>query len=519
MAHEIFISYAAEDKAIADAVCQAIEAAGLTCWYAPRDVGYGQDFEESIVDAIGVSRLLILILTSHSNDSAHVKREIQNACLEEVGVPVLPFRIEDIPLNKALQYYVGSVHWLDAVTPPLETHLQRLVEHVRERLPRDVSGEKKAASSPTETTKSRAPVPVTIKTEATTGKEKIRGRSSARRKAPARASRPWALLAVPAVAVFLVLLVIGAAVVGLYLYGRTRPTSNTFTFQTVQLDMTGKVIARKSGTAKYFTEDLSNGVTLDMVQIPAGKFLMGSPESESMDTTPILNGPKITEQPQHEVTVPAFFVGKYEVTQEQWRAVARLPKVKIDLDAAQSHWRGDKLPVDSVEWVQAEEFCARLSKKTGHIYRLPSEAEWEYACRAGTTTPFAFGDTITMDIANYNGVPYAAAAPQADRNTTLAVGSLSVANAFGLYDMHGNVAEWVLDPPHVSYEGAPTDGTAWYGNSVGSGTNPRIIRGGGLSKATFSRCGHRDQLCEDCATFTIGLYFRGFRVVAVAQSH
>lgn len=141
MAHEIFISYAAEDKSVADAVCQAIEAEGLKCWYAPRDVGYGRDFEESIVDAIGVSRLLILILTAHSNDSAHVKREIQNACLEEVGVPVLPFRIEDIPLNKALRYYIGSVHWLDAVTPPLETHLQRLVEHVRARLSRPAKPE------------------------------------------------------------------------------------------------------------------------------------------------------------------------------------------------------------------------------------------------------------------------------------------------------------------------------------------------------------------------------------------
>lgn len=143
MAHEIFISYAAEDKAIADAVCEAIEAQGIPCWYAPRDVAYGQDFEESIVDAIGASRLIILILTSSSNVSAHVKREIQNACLEEVNVPVLPFRVEDIPLNKALRYYIGSVHWLDAVTPPLDAHLQRLVEHVRARLPRPVEPEPK----------------------------------------------------------------------------------------------------------------------------------------------------------------------------------------------------------------------------------------------------------------------------------------------------------------------------------------------------------------------------------------
>ncbi len=134
MAHEIFISYAAEDKPIADAVCEAIESQQIKCWYAPRDVEYGKDFEESIVDAIGASRLIILILTSHSNTSAHVKREIQNACMEEVAVPVLPFRTEDIPLNKSLRYYIGSVHWLDALTPPLGPHLQRLVKHVKARV-------------------------------------------------------------------------------------------------------------------------------------------------------------------------------------------------------------------------------------------------------------------------------------------------------------------------------------------------------------------------------------------------
>jgi hypothetical protein len=136
MAHEIFISYAAEDKPVADAVCYAIESSGIQCWYAPRDVTYGQDFEEAIVDAICASRLIILIVSANSNSSSHVKREVQNACMEGVAIPVLPFRVQDVPLNKALQYYIGSVHWLDAATPPMQAHLQRLVEHVRARLPR-----------------------------------------------------------------------------------------------------------------------------------------------------------------------------------------------------------------------------------------------------------------------------------------------------------------------------------------------------------------------------------------------
>lgn len=136
MAHDVFISYAAEDKFVADAICKALEADGIRCWYAPRDVPYGQDFEEAIVDAICESRLVILIVSSHSNTSAHVKREIQNACAEEARIPVLPFRIHDVPLNKAMRYYIGGVHWLDAVTPPLESHLQSLVDHVHPRLPR-----------------------------------------------------------------------------------------------------------------------------------------------------------------------------------------------------------------------------------------------------------------------------------------------------------------------------------------------------------------------------------------------
>jgi Flp pilus assembly protein TadD len=135
MAHDVFISYAEEDRQVADAVCRALEDAGVSCWYAPRDVPYAVDYEEAIVDAISESKLLVLILSAHSNNSAHVKREVQNACREEPQVPILPFQVENISLNKALRYYIGSVQWLSALTPPLETHLQKLVTYVRPRLP------------------------------------------------------------------------------------------------------------------------------------------------------------------------------------------------------------------------------------------------------------------------------------------------------------------------------------------------------------------------------------------------
>jgi TIR domain len=134
MAHDVFISYAAEDHEVAGEVCRALEEHGVKCWIAPRDVPYGTDYEDAIVDAISASPLLVLILSARSNSSPHVKREIQNACAEGSTTRIIPLRIEDIPYSKGLQYYLRSTQWLDASTPPLEQHLRRLVEHVRTHL-------------------------------------------------------------------------------------------------------------------------------------------------------------------------------------------------------------------------------------------------------------------------------------------------------------------------------------------------------------------------------------------------
>jgi formylglycine-generating enzyme required for sulfatase activity len=205
--------------------------------------------------------------------------------------------------------------------------------------------------------------------------------------------------------------------------------------------------------SKDFTEDLGNGITLAMVYIPGGTFLMGAPESEK-NSTP-------RERPQHRVTVPSFYMGKFQVTQAQWKAVSTLSKVNRNLESNPSRFKGESHPIECVSWYDAVEFCARLSRKTGREYRLPSEAEWEYACRAGTTTPFHFGETITTDLANYDGnYTYGSASKGIYRQETTPVGSFPP-NAFGLYDMHGNVWEWCADTWHDNYEGAPTDGSAW----------------------------------------------------------
>ncbi|MEC4817677.1 MAG: SUMF1/EgtB/PvdO family nonheme iron enzyme, partial [Scytonema sp. PMC 1069.18] len=218
---------------------------------------------------------------------------------------------------------------------------------------------------------------------------------------------------------------INVAGVKLWIPGRKLPQ---FSFNVVTLNARGEIVKQERHQAKYFKEDLGNGVTLDMVAIPGGTFLMGSPKSEA--------GSYDDERPQHEVTVPPFFMGKYPVTQKQWRAVANLPQVNRELDPNPSYFKGVSRPVENILWYEAVEFCDRLSEYTGKKYRLPSEAEWEYACRADTTTHFHFGETITTEVANYDGdYTYASASKGQNRGRTTPVGSFKVANAFGLFDM------------------------------------------------------------------------------------
>ena len=200
--------------------------------------------------------------------------------------------------------------------------------------------------------------------------------------------------------------------------------------------------------------------------------------------------------------------------------MAALPKSERDLEADPANFKGDNRPVEQVSWDDAIEFCQRLSKHTGRKYRLPSEAEWEYACRAGTTTPFHFGSTITTDLANYAGVDgenkgktypgsYGQGPKGEYRKQTTEVGRFS-ANAFGLYDMHGNVWEWCLDHWHNTYDGAPTDGSAWLSSGE---SNLRLLRGGSwLNGPWYCRSAGRGRLARDYQ-----LYVIGFRLVCASS--
>ncbi len=264
------------------------------------------------------------------------------------------------------------------------------------------------------------------------------------------------------------------------------------------------LISRYKRSGKHFIEALSDEIGLDMVLIPGGKFLMGTPENEleSLDR----------ERPQHEVIVPSFFMGRFPITQAQWRVIANWSQVERSLEPDPSHFKGDNRPVEKVSWEEAVEFCQRLSVKTERTYRLPSEAEWEYACRAGTTTPFHFGETLSDELANYCAQDekigdtlykgaYGRGIEGKYRKETTEVG-IFPPNNFGLHDMHGNVFEWCEDDWHNNYEGAPTNGRAWLEENATD--TYKLLRGGSWD--------YYPNLCRSAYRSSSTRGYRGYRV-------
>ncbi len=241
------------------------------------------------------------------------------------------------------------------------------------------------------------------------------------------------------------------------------------------------------GNKTSFTENLPNGITLEMVSLPAGEFLMGYPDSDS--------DAKSYEKPQHQVKVNSFAIGKYPVTQAQYEAV---------MGTNPSYFKNNpQNPVENITWNDAQAFCQKLSQITGKTYRLPTEAEWEYACRAGTTTRYYFGDDANQlgDYAWYGGN---------SQKTTHPVGQKKP-NAWGLHDMIGNVWEWCEDDWHDNYIGAPKDGSAWTINNDNR-SHPKCLRGGSWCvNPNYCRSADRNELSPDIDYFNLG-----FRVACVS---
>ena len=232
------------------------------------------------------------------------------------------------------------------------------------------------------------------------------------------------------------------------------------------------VMAQEVKPGKAEVIDLGKDVKLEMVLIPAGKFKMGSPASEK---------DRNEKETQHEVTLTKpFYMGKYEVTQEQWFEI---------MGENPSREKGRMLPVTNVSWNECHFFIRKLNEKTNGGYRLPTEGEWEFACRAGTTTAYSFGDKITPKDANYVG---------SEIGKPVAIGSYKP-NSFGLYDIHGNVWEWCED---------------WYGDyPAGAVTDPkgpakgeyRVLRGGSLlSYVSDARSSNRSNYAPTARYGTLG---------------
>ena len=237
---------------------------------------------------------------------------------------------------------------------------------------------------------------------------------------------------------------------------------------------------------KILSYRVTNSIGMELVFIPPGEFVMGSPLNElGRDEDERQRTVRLTE---------GFYMGTTEVTQSQWSAV---------MGANPSKWKGDDLPVEQISWEGALEFCRRLSAKEEREYRLPTEAEWEYACRAGTTAPFSFGETISTDQANYDGeYEYGSGTKGVFRNQTVPVAGFPP-NAWGLYDMHGNVWEWCPDG-YEDYPPSPVTRSTQEPQIEG-----RVLRGGSWrSRPRYCRCANRVRDLEGSQLSNIG-----FRVV------
>jgi formylglycine-generating enzyme required for sulfatase activity len=245
-----------------------------------------------------------------------------------------------------------------------------------------------------------------------------------------------------------------------------------FDFETAQIKQQSALLGlrskwkidRRSAVAWGYTELLNDEkeAGLDMIAIPGGSFKIGD-ELQSPGS-------------QHDVTLQPFYLGRYLITQAQWRVVAGYEVINIELPIDPSEFKGDNLPVENIRWADAQEFCQRISVKTGKNYRLPSEAEWEYACRAGTVTPFYFGETISSELANYDGSKTYNNGPKGEYREETTKGGVFPANDWGLHDMHGNLWEWCKDDWHEGYDGTPRDGSAWV--DLGRSNSRKLVRGG-----------------------------------------
>jgi len=405
---DVFISHSSADSKLAYAMCDYLEEKGIRCWIAPRDVYGGTEYAEAIIMGIRNCKIMVVLFNKNANDSIYVKNEVERAF--NYKSILIPFKVDQTIPSATLELFLGSVHSLDATNGNPEDHFDLLYQNCARVLGKKerVTEEKPVPPIITETKEpilEEKPVPPIItETKESPVKEipvqhQEVNKSQDNKENESKKKKRLALIGLGSLVVLTLIIY--------YVFYPTKPT-------------------------------------IQWASIPAGTFMMGSPASEVE---------RSDDENQHEVSLSAFKMSAHEVTFAQYDAFCEATKHKKANDEG---WGRGKRPVINVSWYDATAFAKWMG------CRLPTEAEWEYACRAGSTTPFNTGNDLTTSQANYRS------------NKTTAVGSFA-SNAWGLYDMHGNVWEWCID---------------WYGYYPSNPqTNPRglslegaglAMRGGGL---------------------------------------
>lgn len=465
MAHDVFISHSSEDKAIADAVCAALESAKIRCWIASRDIIGGENWPNSIKEAIFSSRVVVLIFSSKSDKSKHVFNEVSLA--DKEGKRIIPFKIEDIRPTGDLEYYLNRIQWIDAMDPPKESEIQKLVETVNKFI-------KSSSSIPTPDVPPRS--------------KKIVFKQRNTQKIKEIFQNKYLIVT----ALFIVL------IIGYWMLIPSDTPSKIATPPVIQSQnntstaSTPPIITPSSDqkitsipsptpiiTPSFEKKTITNSIGMTFVLIPAGEFDMGSPSNEE--------GRNDDEGPVHHVKFEkAFYMSQTEVTQGEWGQFMYLGDL-TDIPG----W--GSLPVSKGSWNEVQEFIKILNEKERtQKYRLPSEAEWEYAARAGTTTRYSFGNDESK-LGEY--------AWYIENSGEKAHGvAMKKPNPWGLYDMHGNVYEMVQDIYQNNYNGAPGDGSSW--EKIGSN---RVVRGGSwYGNSLLCRSALRNEAPPDTPYSNIG---------------
>jgi formylglycine-generating enzyme required for sulfatase activity len=473
--HEVFISYSARDKRWADAACAVLEGHRIRCWIAPRDILPGSEWGAAIVEGIDACQLMVLIFSGHANESPQVRREVERAISK--GIAVLPVRVEDTRPTGAMEFALSNTHWLDAFTLPVERQMALLAESVQALLAKlrqkkqleskgGGTGEAQASAG-----QAPASIPVTPPNRRLARRRydadptaMAEGQQAAAPSAQAlTASGDGDTLTHPSP-------LPPAPQPDLQPFGKLGLVAALFTVGGVGLLVSIYLLLNRPAPVPA-PEEIVNSLGMPLVLIPAGRFKMGSPNSDK-DVYD-------REKPQHDVEITqVFYLGKHEVTRGQFRQFVDAAGYKTEAEGdgqgglgfnketkefegrkPEYTWRNagfdqtDEHPVVNVTWNDAKAFCAWLSQTEGQEYRLPTEAEWEYSCRATTTTPFHSGDDkeTLFSVANVADAsakemfPHWITIRGRDGYVFTAPVGRFKPNDFGLLDMHGNVSEWCED--------------------------------------------------------------------------